>query len=235
MERQRSIVVMLAVGAVLALGLLYFMREDIRLAVRDTWEMRTGKTVTVLDTDTGEQSVMPETSYAEETADDGDTSDEESEEMMEDEEEVSQDEEAAAEAAEAVYSSAWSAEARGYLSVESQECPPWESCGEVKIAYFVVTDTKSPELAAYLGVSDGAPLRFPLGCDEGSAIRFIPYAEMASSQRFDISGETFSALRASSQSSLVTLRFSKAVWPEDGGTEGPVCVSPFSEFEALKR
>lgn len=226
MEGRRNIVIMLVAGVLLAGILVFVMRDDVRLAARDAWERGTGQTVTVIDTDTGEQSVMSETSYTEEVADDEeDISDEEDEQAVT-EEETSQDEEAVA--IEQSYADAWTAEARGYLSVESQECPPWESCGEVKIAYFVVTDTKSSELSAYLGVPDGDAARFPIGCDEQSVIRFVAYEEMAASERREITGELLVALRGSSKSAPVALRISKAVWPADGGTEGPLCTSPFA-------
>lgn len=215
---------MLAAGVLLAGILVFVMRDDVRLAARDAWERVTGRTVTVIDTDTGEESVMPETSYAEEVADDGEDGDAEAA-LEEDAGDAEED--ASAGVISDAYADAWMADARGYMAVESQECPPWESCGEVKIAYFVVTDTKSPELSAYLGVPDGDAVRFPIGCDEGGTIRYIPYNEMASSKQWEIPSDMLAALRASSPSAPIALHVSKAAWPEEGGTEGPVCVSPF--------
>lgn len=135
-----------------------------------------------------------------------------------------------------VFRDAWGAEVRGYYEVSTRECPPWEQCQTARVASIVITETQSIELSQYLARDNGEPLSFDMGCEEGRVIRYIPQQFLFKSplpyQKF--SGNDFEALKKSSKEHPVMLRVTK---PYDEsypyGTEGLICMTPFSSFEVV--
>ncbi len=134
-----------------------------------------------------------------------------------------------------VFRDAWEADVRGYYEVNTKWCPSWEKCKTAQVVSFVVVETQSVELSQYLARDNGEPLSFDMGCEEGRSIRYIPEQFLRSLQYQKFSGDDFEALKKSSQEHPVTLRVTK---PYDEsypyGTEGLICMTPFSSFEIVE-
>lgn len=134
-----------------------------------------------------------------------------------------------------VFRDAWDADVRGYYEVNTKWCPSWERCKTAQVVSFVVVETQSVELSRYVARDNGEPLSFDMGCEEGRNIRYIPEQFLRSLQYQKFSGDDFETLKKSSKEHPVMLRVTK---PYDEaypyGTEGLICMTPFSNFEIVE-
>ena len=128
----------------------------------------------------------------------------------------------------------WVAEATGYLSVRTEDCPSWEACKKEKVASFIVMETESQELPSYFNNRPDSTTSVMLGCDDGSRLRFIAFEDMKSLTYQYFSGDGLQQLRKSSPKNPVRLRIEKPLRPYGNpATEGLVCMTPFSKYEVV--
>ncbi len=134
-----------------------------------------------------------------------------------------------------IFRDAWTADVRGYYEVRTVDCPSWESCRTTKRGYFLMPNTEYRDVRIYTEGEGPERRIFGMGCDTGSSLRYIPRMDVRSGQYQEFSGSGWEKLKKSSPEHPVMLRVTK---PYDesyqSGTEGLVCMTPFSSFEIIE-
>ncbi len=132
-----------------------------------------------------------------------------------------------------IFQDAWIAEVSGYLELRTEECPSWEKCETSQVAYFVVTSTPVPEYITLTSENGFDFSNFRIGCDTGSAIRYIPEQKIRLGIYQKITGQGYQRLKNSSSEHPVKVHIDKPSRPDEFGTEGVVCMTPFDSIQVL--
>lgn len=122
-----------------------------------------------------------------------------------------------------IFSDAWTAEVRGFLTI-TNERNPYEESKRSDVAYFNGVNTESVELLKF---QDGS-LIIELGCIENSKVAYYTYSDEKAGE---IEGTAFQRLKKSSADNPVTLTLEKPFYPLDWGVGGANCWTAFKNFQ----